>query len=336
MQMIFRIGFVITLVAGVASCSSPGQPESNAVTPASPPAGPQPVNGYPFVSAHRGGAAYAPENTMIAFRNAVRLGVDELEADAQLTSDGVLILLHDDTLDRTTECSGTVISMTLAEVQNCDAAYWFSPGQRTTRPDMGREHPLRGQGVVAPQLAELFAYMVVLGEASPFASIEIKNIPNESNFDPTGTQVATPLVALIQSFGLQDKVVVQSFFPTSLNVVKQLDPSIRTQFLTTSEIGITASNNLAFVVSNGHDIAAPNYDAPDFTAEFVQTAQAAGKLVVPYTTDTALDIQATAALGVDGLITNYPACMLVLAGRPVASSVLAPEVGGDPNFAFCP
>ncbi|MBW3659978.1 MAG: glycerophosphodiester phosphodiesterase, partial [Actinobacteria bacterium] len=59
------------------------------------------------VSAHRGGAAYAPENTMVAFRNAVRLGVDQLEADTQLTADGRLVLIHDDTVDRTTDCSGS-------------------------------------------------------------------------------------------------------------------------------------------------------------------------------------------------------------------------------------
>src|SRR3546814_1235503 len=67
-----------------------------------------PVPGTPLISAHRGGAAYAPENTMTAFANAARLGVDELEMDTQLTADGELVVIHDDTLDRPTNCSGSV------------------------------------------------------------------------------------------------------------------------------------------------------------------------------------------------------------------------------------
>ena len=98
----------------------------------------------PLVSAHRGGAAYAPENTMPAFDNAVRLGVDQLETDTQLTADGRLVLLHDDRLDRTTDCTGTVASRTWAEIEPCDAAYWWTPGQGVTVPDPTAPHPLRG------------------------------------------------------------------------------------------------------------------------------------------------------------------------------------------------
>jgi glycerophosphoryl diester phosphodiesterase len=101
------------------------------------------------VSAHRGGAAYAPENTMSAFRNAVRLGVDQLEGDVQLTADGRLVLLHDDTLDRTTDCTGVVLDTTSAEIAACDAAHWWSPGPSVTVRDVDADHPLRGTGVCA-------------------------------------------------------------------------------------------------------------------------------------------------------------------------------------------
>lgn len=271
----------------------------------------------PFVSAHRGGAAYAPENTMVAFDNAIRLGVDELEADAQLTVDGHVVLLHDDTLDRTTHCSGTVLSMTLAEVQACDAAFWFSPGQPTTVPDDDAPHPLRGTGVRVPLATDLLDRAVALGAEAPQLSIEIKDIPGEANFDVAGTAVAEALVPLVVERGLVDRVVVQSFWPPALESVRRLEPRLRTQLLTTSTTGQTFLANLAYVTAAGHDVSAPNFDVPDLTPETVAGAHAAGVAVVPYTPDRRSDLEATAALAVDGIITNVPACLLALLGRPV-------------------
>ncbi len=274
-----------------------------------------------IVSAHRGGAAYAPENTMVAFRNAVRLGVDQLEADTQLTGDGVLVLIHDDTLDRTTDCSGTVVSKTFAQIQACDAAHWFSPGQPTTRPDTNRSQPLRGQGIRVPATEELFAYLQELGDDAPELSIEIKDIPGESNFDPRGVAVATALVPLIRKYKLEKITIVQSFWPAAIDTVKQMAPELRTQFLTTSSTGQTAGQNLAYVLLRQHNISAPNFDAPDFRPQLIQAAKAAGKQVIPYTPDRESDLRNTLALGVDGLITNFPGCLLRLQGRLRASTV---------------
>lgn len=268
------------------------------------------------VSAHRGGAAYAPENTMTAFRNATRLGVDELEADVQLTADGVLVVLHDDTLDRTTDCTGAVLDKTFVEVTRCDAAYWWTPGPSTTTPDPDAPHPLRGRRIGVPRIEELLALGAAPG--APRLSLELKNIPGETNFDPTGTMVATALVRAVAKSGIdKDKVLVQSFFPTSLEAVRRLDPALRTQFLTFSGTGQTASMGLTYVVSRGHDVMAPNDTAPDLSPQLVQAAHAAGKQVFTYTPDTAAALKAALAKGVDGLITDRPACLLQLLGRRV-------------------
>ncbi len=284
-----------------------------------------------IVSAHRGGAAYAPENTMVAFENAIRLGVDEIEADAQLTSDGELVILHDDTLDRTTDCTGPVIDTVLADILACDAAYWFSPGQLTTGRDEDRAHPLRGTGVTVPTAEELLDLVVATPGIQ--ASIEIKDIPNETNFDPGGMEIASRLVPLIVDKGLVDRVVVQSFWPPAIEAVKQMEPSIRTQFLTTSEIGVTASENVAYATSRMHDVSAPDFTAPDLTPDVVAGAQAAGLQVVPWTPDAVADLEATLALGVDGIITNSPACLLDLLGRSRPAGVSAP---GVPPIDPCP
>src|SRR5687767_13170601 len=74
----------------------------------------------PYVSADQGGTYHAPENTMVAMRNGIRLGADELETDLNITADGELVLLHDGWLDRTTDCTGVVHLQTLAEIRGCD------------------------------------------------------------------------------------------------------------------------------------------------------------------------------------------------------------------------
>ncbi len=279
------------------------------------------------VSAHRGGAAYAPENTMMAFRNAVRLGVDDLEADILLAADGELVLIHDDTLDRTTNCTGFVIDRPYAELQACDAAYYFTPGEPVTRGAENGNHPLRGAGVTIPRAAELLDYLVELYEAGrrvPTATVEIKVVPDRRDAegarrtDPTGYATASVLVALLKEpkYALvKDRVIVQSFWPPALQLVKELDPTIRTLFLTTPEVATLAMENLSYAVAGRHEFVSPQQTSPDLTAEFVQAAQAVHKRVIPWTVDKAADLERVAALGVDGMITNFPACMLQLQDR---------------------
>lgn len=296
----------------------------------------QPVENAPFTSAHRGGAAYAPENTMMAFENAYRLGVEDIEMDAQLTADNVLVLLHDDTVDRTTDCTGAVPNMTYAEIQQCDAAYWFTPGHPTTRQDENAEHPLRGQGITVPSLNELFGWYNSLSEPRPSLTIEIKNIPGEANFDPAGTVVAAALVPAIEAAGLVDQVIVQAFHPLSLENTKLLNPNIRTLFLSSFDITATSAlQNLAYTIVADHDFSAPNYSTPDMNTAYIEAAHAAGKIVVPWTADRESEIRTLAGVGVDGVITNYPACTLALAGKPLPASVLPAGLSVPTDFTIC-
>lgn len=99
--------------------------------------------------AHRGGAGLAPENTMAAFQQAVEMGVDILELDVRATADGVLVVIHDATVERTTNGRGAVHEHTLAALQQLDAGYHWTP-------DGGDTFPFRGRGVTIPTLRELF------------------------------------------------------------------------------------------------------------------------------------------------------------------------------------
>src|SRR5215212_3812774 len=77
--------------------------------------------------AHRGGSTSAPENTLAAFRNAITQGADWLEFDVQMTKDGALVVIHDETVDRTTDGTGAVAEMTLEQIRRLDAGRWFDP-----------------------------------------------------------------------------------------------------------------------------------------------------------------------------------------------------------------
>lgn len=103
----------------------------------------------PIAFAHRGGAKLWPENTLTAFEGAIELGYRYIETDAHLTRDGVLVLFHDATLDRTTDGHGPIAARTLAELQRLDAGHRFSPD--------GRAFPWRGRGVRIPTLDEALA-----------------------------------------------------------------------------------------------------------------------------------------------------------------------------------
>lgn len=98
--------------------------------------------------AHRGASGTCPENTMLAFRTAVELGAQAFELDVHATADDTIVVLHDDTVDRTTDGTGDVRSMSLTEVRRLDAGHRFSP-------DGGRTFPYRGDGVRIPTLEEV-------------------------------------------------------------------------------------------------------------------------------------------------------------------------------------
>jgi glycerophosphoryl diester phosphodiesterase len=113
------------------------------------PASQRALGNPPLLIAHRGGAGLAPENTLAAFESAVRdWAADMVELDVRATADGECVVIHDPTVDRTTNGSGAVAQLTLAELQQLDAGYHFTP-------DGGRTFPFRGRGLRVPTLEEV-------------------------------------------------------------------------------------------------------------------------------------------------------------------------------------
>ena len=145
------------------------------------------------VIGHRGNRAHAPENTLVSFAQAVGVGVDAIECDLHLSRDGVPVVMHDPTLDRTTDASGPIADRTVAELQRVDAGARFST-------DGGRTTPYRGLGIGVPTLEQVL-------EAHPALPmlLEIK-----------ARAAAGPVLATLQRAGATGRVLIGSFIDDAL------------------------------------------------------------------------------------------------------------------------
>jgi glycerophosphoryl diester phosphodiesterase len=264
---------------------------------------PAPATAPVTVYAHRGGAGLAPENTLGAFRQAhAQFGADGvwLEMDTQLTADGHLVVLHDDTLDRTTNCAGPVIRRTLNDIAGCDASLAFPGWPTFERIPTLREVLLEGR------------------DAGWRIMVEIKDIPGEANFDLLGTAVADKLVPLVRELGFpSNRLIVESFWPLALERMESLAPDIPTALLTSASlpgvpppIGIPAAVNVATAALRNYEISAPASNSLDLTPELaptvVATAHALGRQMVWYTLNTTAEIDFAISVGVDGIISDRP------------------------------
>ncbi|SHG18894.1 glycerophosphodiester phosphodiesterase [Ornithinibacillus halophilus] len=162
-------------------------------------------NERPLVIAHQGGEHLAPSSTMVAFQQAVEIGVDVLEFDVHMTKDDYLVAIHDPTVDRTTDGEGKVIDLTLEEIQKLDAGYYFQ--------DLEGEYSYRGQGIHIPTVEEIF-------NAYPNMKyvIEIKDT-NEPELYQT---VSEALWQTIEKHGLEEKVLIASFDHAIIDLVKEV------------------------------------------------------------------------------------------------------------------
>ncbi len=158
----------------------------------------------PSAIAHRGGAKLRPENTLAAFEHAVSLGVDACECDVHLSADGEVVVIHDATLDRTTNARGSVERMTARELAQVDAAHAFGA-------DAG--FPFRDRGVGVPRLADLLD--------------RFRSVPWIVEVKGGRPEVAARVVALIRDLGAFDRVVIGAFSQDVLNAVRRLAPGCR-------------------------------------------------------------------------------------------------------------
>jgi glycerophosphoryl diester phosphodiesterase len=242
--------------------------------------------GAPMLVAHRGGAKLAPENTVVAFRQARdRWRADMLEMDVRLTRDGRLVVIHDPTVDRTTDGTGLVADLELEEIQALDAGYRF------TDPDGG--HPYRGQGVRVPTLEEVLV---------TFTDVWI-------NVECKAPETARPLASLVTRLGAEERVLIAS----------ESERARRGAAGYPGPWGASLPQGLLFWILHRLPGGSPYTPAADIlqvperwkglrvvTPRFIREAQRLNIPVQVWTVDEEADMQRLLDWGVDGIQTDRP------------------------------
>ena len=251
----------------------------------------------PLIVAHRGGAALAPENTLAAFQNALQIGVDMVECDVHLTKDGEVIVMHDFAVSRTTNGSGEIGDLTLAEINKLNAAAKFPGGN------------FPAQSV--PTLGELLD--LVKGKAD--IQIEIKLGAGNRRYPGIERQVFD----LINRRGMTDNVLIISFdFPT-LQEVKAIDARFKTGALVnTTWMSSRALAAPERVVAEAVEASGADYFLPPFgtvVPALVTAVHARGLKIGTWTVNVPQDMQRLAGYGVDAITSDQPDVLRQTLGR---------------------
>ena len=233
---------------------------------------------------HRGARGHAPENTMTSFMVGAEMGVDAVETDVQLSKDGEVVLIHDHTVDRTTDGRGFVKDLTLAELKRLDAGSWYDA---------------KHAGERIPTLTELLAW----ARDRVGVAIEIKNGPI---YYPG---IAEKTIRLVRRHGMGRQVILISFDHLVLREAKQIAPEIAT--------GILYVGGLVDAVAAARAALADSLN-PNWafvTPELVRAAHVAGLAISPWNPNDLATLRTLSDMGVDSAGTDYPELFEQAAGR---------------------
>jgi glycerophosphoryl diester phosphodiesterase len=225
-----------------------------------------------FRCAHRGASGHAPENTFAAFRLALEMGAEMCELDVQQTADGCLIVMHDDTLERTTNGDGNLWERTLAELQRYDAGLWYDK---------------KFSGEAPPALEQVVAF----ARGKMKLNIEVKIHGHERD-------LPVLVVDTIRREKFIDECVVTSFDWKTVDEIKKLAPELKAGYI----FGWKEFSPEVFDAPV--ELLSAHYSLVD--AEFLERAHTAGKKVHVWTVNYKWMMRRLYKRGVDGIITNYP------------------------------
>lgn len=232
------------------------------------------------VFGHRGCSGTYPENTMLAFRKAVEAGVDGMEFDLHLTKDNKLVIIHDETIDRTSNGSGAVRDMTLEELRRYDFSAAFSGEYGVCR---------------IPTLEE---YFEMVKDLPLISNIELKT----GVWEYPGIEQAA--IDMVRAYHLEDRIIFSSFNHTTVERCKALAPDIKCGFLTEN----WPSRFGAYTALHGIECCHPPLHM--LSEKTVAEMHDAGRAINTWTVNTEEDAKRLAGWGVDALIGNYPERML--------------------------
>lgn len=230
--------------------------------------------------AHRGasGDGHAPENTLAAFQKAIEMGVDGVECDVHCTKDGSVVVIHDHTLNRTTDIKGAVEEMTLKEVKKADAGSWFDP---------------RFAGERIPTLRELLK----LAKGKAITVIEIKS-----------ENIADKVIKEIKDARAESEAVIISFHASALKDAHEIYPRIPRGLLIGGRKAIKKPAAVLDLIQQAAEAAASILDLSSkiITPSLVKESHLRGMGVWAWTVDDEAEMKRLAEMHIDGITSNYP------------------------------
>jgi glycerophosphoryl diester phosphodiesterase len=240
----------------------------------------------PFqIIAHRGASAYAPENTLAAFRKARELGAVEVELDVRLTRDGEVLLFHDGKLERKTSMSGAVRDHTLAELQRVDIGAWFD-----------RKHPEVEERFAGTGLNTLDEVFGAFGKQL-FYHVELK---------PGHPELPRAALAIIDRFDLRSHVIVTSFHPGQLRRVRELAPDLPTCLLISRSERSQAPTETWIDRAAQAGFSQVGIYVRELTAEHVSQAHGLGLLIRAWGGESVADMEHAIRMGANGMTIDWP------------------------------
>ena len=237
-----------------------------------------PKSKNPIIIGHRGACALAPENTISSFKLAVEHGADFIELDAKLSLDGEVMVIHDQTVDRTTDGTGRVNQLTCSQLKALDA---------------GSKFDKKFKGEKIPTLDEVFK---AVGK-QVYVNIELTNYSSKND------DLVKKVVEVVKSNQMEKRVLFSSFIPRNLRLIHEMLPEAPVAILCL--VGVTGIFTRSFLLTN----VSPNFIHPylmDVTKRLVEKEHTRGRKVNVWTVNAEKDIRRMIKAGVDGIFTDDP------------------------------
>ena len=269
--------------------------------------------GHTLVIPHGGGDGRYPEDTMYAYEHSMREGGEVVDLDVQQTADGVLVALHDATVDRTTNGRGPVALMTFAELRKLDAGWGFA---------VGGKHPFRGKGIRVPSIKEVLQRF-----PDRLATLDLK--------DPT-TKVVEAICALTTELKRTETLYVGVDFAAQVMAFRRRCPILRTSGTDTERQQVRAARDRGdLTFRSKQTVGQPSYLADDgtvrVTKDSIDAAHARNVAILTYVVDDPKAMEDLVKWGVDGIYTRRPDVLarIVAHTPPRRSNKALLSDGGD-------
>ncbi len=288
--------FILGLLTGVVGAAAMVRAR-NAGRTAKPPT----PRDWPVAFIHRGGAAVVPEDTVLGFQEGLKYGDAVIECDVHSTLDGELVVMHDETVDRTTDGTGRISELTYAEIQRLDAGYRFS-ADRTT-------FPWRGKGITVPTLAQIYA--------------EFPDRPVNIELKRGRPGIEELVAAAIEAAGAQSRTLVVAQSRSTMERFRQVSKhQVATASSTLELLGywLLSLLHLTWLIDPPFQALQPpeKYKGiPIVTPGLVRAAHRQDLRVDVWTIDDEADMRRLLCYGVDGIMTDRPDVLARLLGRQI-------------------